>query len=367
VTHGHATDERHIARCLELALVHKGNTAPNPVVGCVVVDARGEVIAEGVHKKAGGPHAEVDALAKIGNRAPGGTLYVNLEPCSHHGRTPPCAPVVAASGVARVVVGAADPIAGHAGGAELLRERGIAVTVGVLEAACLRANRGFYAAARGERPAFTLKAAMTLDGKIATVSGESKWITGEDARADGRRLRHEHDGILVGIGTVLADDPQLTCRLDGGRDPTRIIVDTDLRTPPKAKALPAIILCGAKAPAARERALVKKGAQVWRTRQLRSGRIDLRAAGAALVKAGIQSVLVEGGAEVHASLMAADLADDLILYVASLAVGGPAKSWLGGVGVAKLASAHRFRHVELPRLLPGGDVRLGLERAVAER
>ncbi|MBX3160349.1 MAG: bifunctional diaminohydroxyphosphoribosylaminopyrimidine deaminase/5-amino-6-(5-phosphoribosylamino)uracil reductase RibD [Deltaproteobacteria bacterium] len=358
-------DEKHIARCLELALAYKGFTSPNPVVGCVIVDKKGEVIAEGVHKKAGGPHAEVDALAKLsGARAPGATLYVNLEPCNHHGRTPPCAPAVAASGVARVVIGGEDPIPGHGGGLEALRRRGVKVSTGVLREACVRANRGFYQAAQG-RPAYTLKAAMTLDGKIATVSGQSKWITGEYARADVHRLRQEHDAVLIGAETALRDDPWLTCRLVNGRHPVKIVLDGELRTPVDARLLPkktsparAILLCGKKAPAAREKALVKQGAEVWRCRTHANGRIDLMSVGPDLVRAGIQSVLVEGGGEVHAYMMQHRLADDLVLYIAPKAVGGPAKSWLGGKGLAHLPSAYRFAFVGDPVVLPGGDLRL---------
>ena len=362
------TDEAHMRRCLELARPHAGRTAPNPIVGCVIVDARGRVIAEGAHAGPGTPHAEIIALTKLGMKATGATLYTNLEPCNHTGRTPPCAPVVRASGVARVVIGTADPIREHAGGSALLRRAKIRVTTGVLAAACERANLGFFRAASG-RPAYTLKAAMTLDGKIATVGGNSKWITGEAARADVLQLRNTHDAVMVGIGTVLADDPWLTCHAVAGfRDPHRIVLDSKLRTPPDARLLAklgklpkrvrarTIVLCGPAAPAAREKALVAAGAEVIRTRTHASGAIDLHAVGRVLAQQDLQSILVEGGGQVHAYMLDKDLVDQLVLYMAPLAVGGPAKSWVGGAGRASLAKAWRFTFDDVVARL-GADFR----------
>lgn len=358
-------DRVHMARCLELAERYRGRTSPNPIVGCVVVDKRGEVIAEGAHKGPGTDHAEIDALKKVKRKAPGGTLYVNLEPCQHHGRTPPCAPVVRESGVARVVVGMEDPIEGHGGGIEHLRRAGISVSVGVLRAECERANRPFLMWATQGRPAFTLKAAITLDGKIATIAGQSKWITGELARADVHRMRDTHDAVLVGVGTVLADDPWLSARLDGARDPARIVLDTNLRTPPDAHLLPkknkkaprTIIACGEKAPAAREKALVAQGAEVWRFPTHRNGRLDVYPLAKQLAEVNLHSVLVEGGGEVHAYFLAKGFADELVIYVAPKVVGGPAKSWVGGKGLAAVASAYKFTFEGEPVNL-GGDLRL---------
>jgi diaminohydroxyphosphoribosylaminopyrimidine deaminase/5-amino-6-(5-phosphoribosylamino)uracil reductase len=355
-------DARHMARCLELAEQYRGRTSPNPIVGCVIVDRRGRVIAEGAHRKPGTDHAEADALRKLGGKAPGATLYVNLEPCNHHGRTPPCAPAVRDAGVARVVIGIDDPIPGHGGGIELLRRARIAVTTGVLADACARANRAFLTWGQLHRPAFTLKAAITLDGKIATIAGESKWITGPAARADVMRLRDQHDAVMVGIGTVLADDPRLTARFPGARDPVRIIVDTHLRTPRTARLLPrrtgprTIVVCGLGAPAAREAALAAARAEVWRFPIHRDGRVDLEPLGARLADAGIASVLVEGGGELHAYMLECGLADALVIYVAPKIVGGPAKSWVGGKGVAALAAAHPFVFDSTPIDL-AGDLR----------
>ncbi|MEO8702632.1 MAG: bifunctional diaminohydroxyphosphoribosylaminopyrimidine deaminase/5-amino-6-(5-phosphoribosylamino)uracil reductase RibD [Kofleriaceae bacterium] len=360
-------DRVHVARCLELADRYRGRTAPNPLVGCVVLDRRGAVIAEGAHHAAGKPHAEIEALNQISGKAPGGTLYVNLEPCNHQGRTPPCAPAVRASGVARVVIGMADPIPGHGGGIEHLRRAGIAVSVGVLREHCERANAGWLAVARYGRPAFTLKAAITLDGKIATVGGQSKWITGDAARADVMHQRDRHDAVLVGIGTVLADDPWLTARAPGARDPVRVVVDSKLRTPVTARLLPkrrgprTIIACAEAAPARAERALAAKGAEIWRLPAHRNGRVDLLALAKRLAEAGMMTVLVEGGGELHANLLERRLADELVIYVAPMTVGGPAKSWVGGKGIATLASAHRF--VFDPAATPlGADLRLTARR-----
>lgn len=356
-------DRRHMARCLELAEQYRGRTAPNPIVGCVIVDRAGKVIAEGVHRGPGTDHGEADALRKLRGKAPGATLYCNLEPCSHHGRTPPCAPAVRDAGVARVVIGSEDPIPEHGGGIELLRRHRIQVTVGVLREACDRANRGFLTWAQLRRPAFTLKAAITLDGKIATVAGRSKWITGPAARDDVMRLRDTRDAVMVGVGTVLADNPWLTARRQGARNPLRIVVDSKLRTPPDAHVVPGrhgprtIIACGPEAPAAREAALVARRAEVWRLRAHRNGRIDLDALARRLGEAGLTSVLVEGGGEIHAYMLDHRLADELVLYIAPKVVGGPAKSWVGGKGLASLPAAHRFLPDGEPVYLDG-DLRL---------
>jgi len=354
-------------RCLELARRAEGRTAPNPIVGAVIVDRRGEVIAEGWHERAGMPHAEAVALAVVGGRAPGGTLYVNLEPCRHrrNRRTAPCAPAVLASGVRRVVIGALDPIRSHGGGARELARAGVEVVTGVLRAECEEANAPFFTWARSGRPRFLLKAAVTIDGKIATVGGESQWITGAPARRDGHRLRDVCDAVMVGVGTVLADDPRLTVRgIRGGRDPVRVVVDSRLRTPPAAKVLPAagspartIIACARAAPA-RQRRLEAAGAEVWEA-PAPDGRVDLVALARRLGAAGLLSVLVEGGGELHAGLLDAGLADEVRLYVAPLAVGGPARTWLGGPGVARLSDAWGFRWQGAPERI-GDDLVLRL-------
>ncbi|NVB81038.1 MAG: bifunctional diaminohydroxyphosphoribosylaminopyrimidine deaminase/5-amino-6-(5-phosphoribosylamino)uracil reductase RibD [Kofleriaceae bacterium] len=354
-------------RALELAEQYRGRTSPNPIVGAVIVDRAGKVIAEGAHKGPGNKHGEAEALAKLGGKAPGGTLYVNLEPCTHQGRTPPCTPAVIASGVARVVIGSQDPFPGHGGGIAALRKAKIKVDR-ALVAESDAANRPFLTWAREERAAFTLKAAITLDGKIATVGGESQWITGEAARADVHRLRDLHDAVLVGVDTVIADDPRLSARLPGARDPVRVVVDSMLRTPPSSQLLPrkkgprTIIATTSRAPAAKENALVKAGAEVWRF-DAGTKRVPLKYLAMELADQGILSVLVEGGGEVHASLLASGLADEVVLYIAPKLVGGPAPSWVGGKGIRKLAEAYGLTF-EGPPVLVGEDLKIRAVRKI---
>lgn len=335
-----------IARCLELAEAFRGRTSPNPIVGCVI-ERDGVVLAEGAHRGPGTPHAEADALAKLGGRAEGATLWVNLEPCNHHGRTPPCAPAVLASGVRRVVVGALDPIASHAGGVALLRAGGIEVEV-LDDAACVEANWPFYTWARRGRAAFTLKAGMSLDGRIATASGESKWITSEAARADAHRLRDTHDAVMVGVNTVLADDPALTTRIAGGRDAVRVVVDSQLRTPVGAK-----LLSGGRTIIATCAAGALPGAELWR---FPGAQVPLADLARRLADAGLLAVLVEGGATLHGSLLASGLADTLVFYAAPLLLGGTALPVIGGASAPSLAAAPRFRFLAPTPL--GPDLRL---------
>jgi diaminohydroxyphosphoribosylaminopyrimidine deaminase/5-amino-6-(5-phosphoribosylamino)uracil reductase len=365
----HPHDLVWMARCIQLARRAEGRTAPNPMVGCVIVGPGGEPIAEGFHERAGAQHAEVSALDAAGARAAGATMYVNLEPCNHrrNRRTAPCAPRVAAAGLARLVIGMGDPIRGHAGGAGWLAKHGVAVTRGVLRDDCRELNRAWICWAVRRRPWFALKAAATLDGRIATGTGESRWITGAAARRDGHRWRDRLDAVMVGVGTVLADDPRLTARdVPGGRDPVRVVVDSKLRTPPTAALLPrvggsaarTIVATTAAAPAARERRLVAAGAEVWRLKA-RGGRVELGALSRRLAEAGITSVLVEGGAELHAALLTAGLGDEVLLYLAPAVLGGRDGSggpaWVGGEGVARLADAHRLRFVG-PPIMVGDDL-----------
>jgi diaminohydroxyphosphoribosylaminopyrimidine deaminase/5-amino-6-(5-phosphoribosylamino)uracil reductase len=351
-------DDGFMARALELAEKHRGHTSPNPIVGCVIVKG-GKILAEGAHKGPGEPHAEIVALARLGGRAPGATMYTTLEPCMHHGRTPPCAPAVIAAGITRCVVGSEDPIPGHAGGMKALRRAKVRVARALI-AECDASNRGFLTWARHRRPAFTLKAAITLDGKIATVEGESQWITGREARADGHRLRAEHDAILVGIGTVLADNPRLTARMAGRKNPVRVVVDSELRISSRARVLAKgarrIIATTDAATVQKERALTRTGAEVWRF-PVRSGGVPLDHLARALAEQGITSVLVEGGGQIHASMMHARLADELVLYFAPKVVGGPAPSWVGGAGIGALAEAHGFQFV-WPAVQIGEDLRI---------
>jgi diaminohydroxyphosphoribosylaminopyrimidine deaminase/5-amino-6-(5-phosphoribosylamino)uracil reductase len=343
------SDEVFMRRALAVAERGRGLTSPNPLVGAVVV-REGRVVGEGAHLRAGGPHAEVEALAAAGAAAHGATLYVTLEPCNHHGRTPPCAPAVAGAGIRRVVAALSDPnpaVAG--GGAKLLRAAGITVEVGVLAADAARQNRAWLTAMRERRPHVTLKAAATLDGRIADVHGVSKWITGEAARGHAHRLRAESDAIVVGLTTALRDDPALTVRLatPWPREPYRVVLDTSARLGPDARlihaATPAraLVVVGEEAPRARVAALEATGATVVRC-PTRHGRLDPAALLGRLFDREVRAVLVEGGAETHAAFLDAGLVDRVALFLAPMLLGGRTASGVVGGPGRELKSALRL-------------------------
>lgn len=352
-----------MARALALAERARGLTSPNPMVGALVV-AGGDVVGEGFHRGAGHAHAEVEALAAAGARAVGATLYVTLEPCVHHGRTPPCAPAVVASGVRRVVVAAGDPnplVSGR--GLDALRQAGLDVAGGVLEVEAERQNRVFFTAMRWARPHVTLKAAVTLDGRIADVHGASQWISGEVARRHAHRLRAESDAIVVGVETVLRDDPRLTVRLEPPwpREPYRVVLDSRGRLPPTARLIAAgtrgralVAVTSAASPAA-TRSLEAAGASVVRL-AARETRVDVAALLAELAAREVRGVLVEGGGEVHAAFLDAGLVDRVVVFVAPRLLGGrEAPSVVGGAGRA-LKDAVRLGPFEVTHL--GDDLLL---------
>lgn len=312
------------ARLMALALAEaeRGRTAPNPHVGCVI--AHGEnVVSVGHHERAGLAHAEVMALAAAGSRARGATLYCTLEPCNHHGRTPPCTDAILAAGIARVVIAARDPKAhGAEAGVERLRAAGVEVVEGVCAEEGAELVADFATLSTLGRPFFVLKAAATLDGRIAARTGDSKWITSEPARAEGHALRARCDAVMVGVGTVLADDPRLDVRLVSGRDPIRIVLDTDLRTPPTANVIttestsPTWIF---HAPDARGgEALARENVSLVPCPRGPDGALDLVAVAQELGRRDLLRVLVEGGARVHGALIAAELADRAVLFLAPM-------------------------------------------------
>jgi diaminohydroxyphosphoribosylaminopyrimidine deaminase/5-amino-6-(5-phosphoribosylamino)uracil reductase len=361
------TDEQYMRRALALAQEAEGETSPNPMVGCVIVDDDGNIVGEGYHHKAGEPHAEVNALAEAKKLARGATAYVTLEPCAHYGRTGPCCVALARAGIRRVVVACTDPnplVAGQ--GLQYLRLQGIEVETGVCEQEALRLNERFLTWISKQRPFITLKYAMTLDGKIAARTGDSKWITGEEARAFAHRLRRQHDAILVGIGTVLEDDPELTCRLVMGKNPLRVVLDSQLRISLMAQVLnpeaDTLIITGEAADAVKVAALSSlPNVEVLRL-PLAQGRLPLPMVIAALAERGVTSLLVEGGSAVHGAFKDADLCDRVYAFIAPKLIGGSqAFTPMGGVGSDLIEDGWQLEQVECSAL--GGDFLLtGLVR-----
>ncbi|MDZ7594074.1 MAG: bifunctional diaminohydroxyphosphoribosylaminopyrimidine deaminase/5-amino-6-(5-phosphoribosylamino)uracil reductase RibD [Thiobacillus sp.] len=352
-----AADHAHMARALQLAARGLYTTSPNPRVGCVVV-RDGHVVGEGWHERAGSPHAEIHALQAAGDAARGATVYVTLEPCSHHGRTPPCAEALIRAGVCRVVAAMTDPnplVAG--GGISMLTLAGIEAEVGLMESEARVLNPGFISRMTRGRPWVRLKTASTLDGKTALANGASQWITGEAARADVQKLRARACAILTGSGTVLADNPRMNVRdFDIGRQPLRVIVDSALRTPADAATLPALVACHHAALAARAE-LEQAGAEVVELPGT-DGRVDLAALLTLLAQRGVNELHVEAGAALNGALLAAGLVDEWVAYMAPMAVGDDARGLFAQPPLASLADAARFKLADVRQI--GGDLRLTL-------
>ncbi len=350
------SDWRLMGVALEVARRAAGRTAPNPMVGAVI--ARDDIVlAEGWTQPPGQPHAEPHALSRLGGAAAlGATLYVVLEPCCHWGRTPPCTEAIVRSGIRRVVIGTVDPFPLVSGrGIEALRAAGIEVLVGVREEECQRLNRGFLRAVTVGLPEVTLKAGISLDGRIASEAGESRWITGPAARDRSHHLRSVHDAVLVGIGTVLADDPSLDTRVPGGRNAVPVVLDSQLRIPPRARVFTAgsrpVIVCADDAPR------VDLPADILRVPRTPYG-LDIERILRALVARGLHRILVEGGGRVHRAMLDSGYVDRLELFVnPRFLAGGP--GLIAGPGFA-LASAPTFRFVASETV--GDDLQLSLER-----
>ena len=354
---GHAPpDETHMRSALSLARRGLGQTHPNPTVGCILVK-HGRVIARAHTAPGGRPHAETQALAQAGAAARGATAYVTLEPCAHHGRTPPCADALIAAGIARVVIAASDPDPRTDGaGIARLRAAGVDTHFGILQAEADQLQAGFLTRLRHGRPLVTLKLATTLDGRLATATGESQWITGPAARRAAHALRGTHDATMAGIGTVLADDPALTCRIEGYRrtPDLRIVVDTGLRTPPDST----LVRTAGQAPlwilhaeGATGPALQRTGIRLIPVPGSSDG-IDPAAALQALGREGLTRVLVEGGARLAAALLRADLVDRLAWFHAPALLGADATPATGPLHLAALAHMPRFRRTAARALGP---------------
>lgn len=350
---GGGKHEIHIRRCFALARKGLGAVEPNPRVGAVLVKGD-RIVGEGWHERFGGPHAEVNALKCAGAKARGATLFVSLEPCRHYGKTPPCTEAIVKAGVREVVAAARDPHAVVDGkGAAALRRAGLKVTLGVLEAEARRANPGFFKFHEKGLPYVVAKWAMTLDGKIATKTGDSRWISNEDSRAALHRLRDEYQATLIGSNTALRDDPRLR---GAKRLPIRVVLDSYAKVPIEAALVKTareqrtIIAVSTSAPEQKVRALQRAGVQIVRLEVM-----DMRVLLEELARDGIHSILVEGGGEVHSSLFEANLADEVVAFVAPKVIGGrEAKTPVEGAGFERMSQAVELAGLTVDRI--GDDV-----------
>jgi diaminohydroxyphosphoribosylaminopyrimidine deaminase/5-amino-6-(5-phosphoribosylamino)uracil reductase len=354
------SDEQYMRTALEIAKAGIGQTSPNPVVGAVVVKD-GEVVGLGAHLKAGEPHAEVHAIRMAGEKAKGATVYVTLEPCSHYGKTPPCADLLIETGVRRVVIATTDPnplVAGK--GIAKLQKAGIEVQLGVMKEEADELNRVFFHYIATKTPFVTLKYASSLDGKIATSTGESKWITSEAAREDVHRYRAVHDAILVGVNTVIADNPSLTVRLpEGGKNPIRIVLDTHLRTPLDANvirdgAAETWIVVGSEVSDEKKKRYENEKVQII---SLGTPYIDIKELLRVLGEKRITSLFVEGGSHVHDSFIQAGAVNEIVAYFAPKIIGGKqAPTPIGGVGFANMADVMELQIRQVERI--GPDIKI---------
>ncbi|MGH9376041.1 MAG: bifunctional diaminohydroxyphosphoribosylaminopyrimidine deaminase/5-amino-6-(5-phosphoribosylamino)uracil reductase RibD [Terriglobia bacterium] len=341
-------DERTMQQALRLARQSASLPYPNPWVGCVIV-RNGKIVGRGFHRGPGTSHAEVEALTQAGSQARGATLYVNLEPCCHHGRTPPCTGAILESGISRVVYALRDPNPEVSGqGARLLKRRGVSVDKGACAEEAAALNEVYLKFRSTGLPFVTAKVAATLDGRIATRTGNSKWITDAAARRHARMLRGSNQAVAIGVKTVLADDPRLGPRSAGAPDPWRVILDSRLRTPPRARVVTSgrcILACGGAASRRRQEALLRAGAQVW---SFPGTRVPLRGLLRRLAAEGILSLLVEGGGEVLGSFLDQNLVDRFYWYLAPAIVGSAeSRPAVAGRGVARLSQARRFRSASI--------------------
>ena len=341
----------------KLAQKGKGNVSPNPLVGALIVK-RGSIIGKGYHKKCGLEHAEIMALKEAGGKAHGGSLYVTLEPCSHWGKTPPCTQRIVEAGVREVIIGMKDPNPAVSGYEEL-KFRGLKTRIGILEEDCKKLNEPYIKWIRSKKPFVVVKAAMSLDGKIATRTGDSKYITGREARKFVHELRAEYDAVMVGINTALKDDPQLTVRLVKGINPHKIIIDSNLKIPLKAKVLKnepnkLIIATSKKAPKAKIKKLQQKGVNVLII-NLNKGKIDLKELTKELGKREICSILIEGGAELNADAIKSGVADKVLFFISPRFI-GEGLAALGDLGIKKVDKSIKLNKLDYTKI--GRDILL---------
>ena len=350
------TGQDYMKRALELAKKGAGHTSPNPMVGCVVVKD-GRIVTEGYHERYGEFHAERNALTRCEEDLTGAEMYVTLEPCCHQGNTPPCTDIIIERSIGKVYVGSMDPNPKVAGkGVKILQEHGIEVETGVLEKECLALNEIFFYYITTGIPYVAMKYAMTLDGKIASCTGDSKWVTGKTARHHVHELRKQYSAILAGIGTVLADDPMLNCRIEEGVDPVRVVCDSSLRIPLSSQLVKTagdipVIVAYAKENPEKEKALLQAGVELISAG--RDGRVDLAVLMRELGKRKIDSVLVEGGGAIHGSLLKSGLVQKIFCYLAPKLIGGrEAGSPVEGDGFSRMKDALPVKEMEI---LPLGE------------
>lgn len=352
------TGQDYMKRALELAKKGAGHTSPNPMVGCVVVKD-GRIVTEGYHERYGEFHAERNALTRCEEDLTGAEMYVTLEPCCHQGNTPPCTDIIIERSIGKVYVGSMDPNPKVAGkGVKILQEHGIEVETGMLEKECLALNEIFFHYITTGMPYVAMKYAMTLDGKIASCTGDSKWVTGETARHHVHELRKQYSAILAGIGTVLADDPMLNCRIEEGVDPVRVVCDSSLRIPLSSQLVKTagdipVIVAYAKENLEKEKALLQAGVELISAG--RDGRVDLAVLMRELGKRKIDSVLVEGGGAIHGSLLKSGLVQKIYCYLAPKLIGGrEASSPVEGDGFSRMKDALPVTEMEILSL--GEDI-----------
>ncbi|KPJ57646.1 MAG: hypothetical protein AMS16_01170 [Planctomycetes bacterium DG_58] len=365
-------DERMMVRALALAERGLGRVEPNPAVGAVLTQGQ-EIVGEGCHQFFGAPHAEVNALRAAGERARGATMYVTLEPCCHYGKTPPCTDAIITAGIERVVVAMQDPFPEVAGsGLARLREAGLKVEVGLCERRAVKVNAPYLKLHQRGVPFFIAKWAMTLDGKIATAAGDSKWISCAQSREIVHQMRNRADAVMIGVRTAIRDDPLLTCRLPGGRNPRRIVLDTKARLPLDSKLVttageaPLWVVCGESAPREKVDSLKDAGCRVLRIPEL-AGRVDVAVLARTLAsfQEPLTNVLVEGGGQVLGSLFEARLVDRVMVFVAPKLLGGEqAPTAVGGPGVKFVVRAWAVTDVTVTHV--GGDVLIEGEVSYAE-
>lgn len=360
------TPEFYMRRALELARKGQGRTSPNPMVGAVLVK-NGQVVGEGYHRKAGSSHAEIEALRRAGKKARGADLYVNLEPCCHFGRTPPCTEAIISAGIQKVIVGMRDPNKPMRGKSfRQLKKNGVLVVTGTLRKECERLNEVFIKFVSTGHPFVLLKTAISLDGKIATGSGESQWITGAKAREKVHQIRNEVDAIVVGAGTVVKDDPYLTTRLKKksavAKHPVRVILDNEFLVSlesnvfKNADTQSVLYATSSKLPVSRRDDLIRRGVDILLLKEKKGG-VDLLHLTQALGERDIASVLIEGGGEVNASALEAGIVDKIVVFVAPILIGGKdAPGPLGGDGVRRLADAFNIKNMTVNQI--GNDLML---------